>query len=455
MKGPEVSHVTSVLSAYIAGALKNKLPGEVTEKTKHHLLDSLAAMISGSRLKPGRLAIAYARSQGGKREATVLGSRLVTTAVNAAMVNGMLGHADETDDSHHRGQFHPGCGIVPAALAVAERQGRGGAALLKATALGYDVGTRFNLSLGLKKPYGGGHSTHSVGALFGASAAAAALMGFDERRIRYQLAYTAQQASGVQCWARDEEHVEKAFDFGGMGARNGVAAATMVGAGFTGVDDALTGGNNFYTAFGEEPKPAALTGGLGTRFEIMDASIKKWCVGTPIQAALDATTALMAEHKVRAADVEHIEAQLPDDRAHIVDNRTMPDICLQHLLAVTLIDGGLTFEAAHDYGRMSDPTVLALKARIDLVHSAALTKARPPRQAIVKITTRDGRRLTHRTRAVRGRPDNPMNRKEVAQKALELTAPVLSAERARRLIESVWKIERIADATELRPLLQA
>ncbi len=455
MKGAEVSPVTSGLSAYIAGALKNRLAEEVAEKTKHHLLDTLAAMISGSRLKPGRLAITYARSQGGKREATVLGSRFVTTAVSAAMVNGMLAHSDETDDSHLRGQFHPGCGIVPAALAVAERQGREGGALLKAVALGYDIGCRFNLSLGLSKPYGSGHSTHSIGALFGASAAAGALMGFDDRRIRYQLSYTVQQASGVPCWTRDAEHIEKAFDFGGMAARNGVAAATMVAAGFTGVEDALSGRHNFYAAFGEEPAPAALVEGLGARFEIMDASIKKWCVGTPIQAALDAMTALIAGHGLRAADVAHIAAQLPDDRAHIVDNRAMPDICLQHLLAVTLIDGGLTFESAHDYGRMSDPAVLALRDRIELVPSAELTKARPPRQAIIEITTRDGRRLAHRARAVRGGPDNPMSRNEVGEKALELMGPVLGSERARGLIESVWKIERVADATELRPLLQA
>jgi 2-methylcitrate dehydratase PrpD len=118
----------------------------VSEKTKHHVLDTLAAMVSGSRLLPGRKAISYVKSLGGAKEACVVGSRIVTNAVNAALANGMCAHADETDDSHAASLTHPGCGVVPAALAMAEREQRGGAALLRAVALGYDVGCRLTLS---------------------------------------------------------------------------------------------------------------------------------------------------------------------------------------------------------------------------------------------------------------------------------------------------------------------
>ena len=135
------------LSAYIAGALKKPLPKAVAEKTKHHVLDTLAAMVSGSRLLPGKKAISYIKTLGGSKESTVIGSRFVTTAINAALANGMLGHADETDDSHAPSLCHPGCAIVPAALAMAEREQRNGTALLRAVALGYDVGCRVNLSL--------------------------------------------------------------------------------------------------------------------------------------------------------------------------------------------------------------------------------------------------------------------------------------------------------------------
>jgi len=134
------------LSAYIAQALHQPLPSPVVEKTKHHLLDTIAAMLSGSRLLPGKKAISFVRSLGGAKEACVTGSRIVTTAANAALANGMLAHADETDDSHAASLTHPGCGIVPAALAMAERERRNGTALLRAVALGYDVGCRLTLS---------------------------------------------------------------------------------------------------------------------------------------------------------------------------------------------------------------------------------------------------------------------------------------------------------------------
>jgi 2-methylcitrate dehydratase PrpD len=450
-----VSPPMAALSAYVAGALGRRLPEEVAAKTKLHLLDTLAAMLSGARLRPGRLAIAFARGQGGRREAAVAGTRLRTAAINAALANGILAHADETDDSHLAGLFHPGCAVVPAALAVAERQRQSGAALLNAVALGYDVGVRVNLARGLKeRPPRSGHSTHSVGTVFGAAAAAAALLGLDARRARHALSYAAQQASGLTSWSRDEEHVEKAFDFGGMPARNGVTAALIVAAGGSGVDDVLSGPGNFFTAFADAPRPDALADGLGRRYEILDATIKKWCVGSPIQAALDALQALMGRHRLAAGDVAELTVELPDDRAHIVDDRAMPDICVQHLLAVMLLDGTVGFAAAHDYGRMRDRRVRELRARMRLLPNPELTRALPPRQAIVAVRTRDGRELRQRTRAVRGTPANPMHADEVEAKALDLIRPAIGAARAGRLIQAVRGLERVKDCRALGDLVQ-
>jgi 2-methylcitrate dehydratase PrpD len=450
-----LSPVTRELSEYVASALARPLPAEVAEETRHHLLDTLAAMVSGSRLPPGRRAIAYVRAQGGRRQATVVGSRTVTTAIHAALANGMSAHADETDDSHIGGRFHPGCAVVPAALAAAELAERDGASLLGAVALGYDVGARFVMALGLSRAYGRPHSTHSLGGLFGAAAAAGALLGLDARQLRFQLSYAVQQASGLAYWMRDPGHIEKAFDFGGMPARNALAAATMAAAGFTGVEDPLAGPRTFLEAFAEAPRPEALTLGLGSRFEIMQASIKKWPAGAPIQAALDALEALMRQHGIGAGDVARLTVRLPDDRAQLVDDREAPNLCVQHLLAVLLLDGGLGFRAAHDQARMRDPSILALRRRMRLVPDVELARALPPRQAIVEIETPDGRRLERRTREVRGTPDNPMPQAEIEAKALDLLAPVLGAERARALTAQVRQIERLGSVRALRPMLQA
>jgi 2-methylcitrate dehydratase PrpD len=449
-----ISEEMQRLSAYIAAALHAPLSEDVLEKGRHHLLDTIAAMVSGSRLRPGELAISYVRDLGGAPVATVIGADFLTNPVNAALANGIMGHADETDDSHLGGRFHPGCGIVPGALAAAELAGRSGLDLLKAVILGYDIGTRFNLSLGPRKLYAGGHSTHSVGPLFGAAAASAALMRFEAEQVRDLLSYAVQQASGVQCWARDDQHIEKAFDFGGMTARNALSAATMVAAGFTGVDDALSGENNFYTAFANDPRPEELSKGLGTRFEIMQATIKKWCVGSPVQGAIDAVTLLMEQHGLRAGDVDEIVLELPDDRAKLVDNRTMPNINVQHLVALTLVDGGMTFANSHDHQRMADPDLVALRKRIKLIANPELTTALPPRQVILAVRTRDGRELSHRTRAVKGTPDNPMNRTEVVEKALDLVGPIVGREQGEALVSAVIGIETIENVLTLRPLLQ-
>src|SRR5262249_21267924 len=334
-----ISPEIAAVSAYIAATPERPLPAAVEEKTRHHILDTLAAMLSGSRLRAGVLAAGYVGRLGGVKEATVIGTGLLVPAEFAALANGMAGHADETDDSHLGGRFHPGCGIVPAALAVAEHADRSGREFVRAVALGYDIGARLVMSLGYGRPNSNTHSTHSLGTAFGAAAASAALMHCDARQARYVLSYAAQQASGVPYWHRDSEHVEKAFDFGGMGARNGVAGALMVAAGFSGIEDPFTGRNHFYTAFGERPQLAVFAHGLGAHYEIMNASIKKWCVGSPIQSVLDATAALIDQHRLRADDARRIRITMPDDRMHIADNSALPDVCTQYQVAIALLDG--------------------------------------------------------------------------------------------------------------------
>jgi 2-methylcitrate dehydratase PrpD len=443
------------LSAYIARALRRPLPAAVAEKTKHHLLDTLAAMVSGSRLRPGREAIAFARSQGGVREACVVGSRVVASAGNAALANGMLAHADETDDSHSRSQTHPGCGVVAASLAMAERERASGPSLLRAVALGYDVCCRLTQSLNAIEFRAAGHSTHSFGPTFGAAAAAGALARLDARRVRYLLSYAAQQASGISCWMRDEEHIEKAFDFGGMPARNGVAAAAMVAHGFTGLEDVLSGERNFFVAHGRSPDPEELARELGERYEILDTDIKRWAVGSPIQAPLDSLLELIRAHRVRADEVERVVVRVAHLGANTTDNREMPDICMQHLCAVMLLDGTVTFKSSHDEARMRHPKVLALRKRVELVGDDALSKAMPRREGIVEIRLADGRELVHHTKAVRGTPENPMTRAEVEAKALDLLAPVIGKAASEKLCAAIWGLEKIRDARVLRPLLQA
>jgi 2-methylcitrate dehydratase PrpD len=453
VKEDAISPVMRRLSGYIARASRRALPEAVAERTKHHILDTIAAMVSGSRLLPGRKAISYVKTLGGTKETCVVGSRIITSAANAALANGMCAHADETDDSHAPSVMHPGCGIVPAALAVAEKEGRNGEALLRAVALGYDVATRLTMSLNAFRFREDGLSTHSYGPTFGAAAAAGSIAKLDERQARYLLSYAAQQASGISCWMRDEEHIEKAFDFGGMPARNGVTAATMVAQGFSGVDDVFSGERNFFVAHGRPADPEALVRGLGEDYEIMRTNIKRWSVGSPIQAPLDSLAILIKEHGVKAEQVEKLTIRVAHRDKNTTDNRPMPDINMQHMCAVMLMDGTVTFKSSHDEKRFRDRKVLEFRKKIDLQGDDALTRTMPARQAIVEITLRDGRSLRHHTVAVRGTAENPMTRDEVDAKSYDLLAPVIGKARARRLCDVVWKLEGVSDVRKLRPLL--
>jgi 2-methylcitrate dehydratase PrpD len=443
------------LSAYISRARRKPLPPAVMEKAKHHLLDTVAAMVSGSRLLAGERAISYVRSLGGTKEACVIGSRIVTSAANAALANGMLAHADETDDSHPGSYTHPGCGIVPAALAMAEREGRSGMALLRAVALGYDVGCRLTMALSAGEFHQDGHATHSFGPMFGAAAAAGSLCELDQREVRYLLSYTSQQASGLSCWMRDAEHTEIAFDMGGMPARNGVTAAAMVAHGFTGVADVFSGERSFFHAYGRAPKAGELARELGVTYEIMHADIKRWSVGSPIQAALDSILALKRDFGIRAEDVDRLVVRISHQGVGTVDDRATPNVNMQHMCALALLDGDVTFQSSHDLGRMREPAVLALRRRVSLVGDDALSKALPRREAIVEITLRGGRQRMLHTRTVRGTSLNPMTRAEVEAKACDLLAPVLGKARARKLCNAVWNIEMTKDVRDLRPLLRA
>jgi 2-methylcitrate dehydratase PrpD len=261
------------------------------------------------------MAIRFARSQGGVAEATVLATDITTSAINAALVNGMFAHADETDDFEPVTKAHPGSAVVPAALAMAERDGRSGAELLAAVALGYDVGCRFLMALGPGLVRAGHRSAEGTSSTFGAVAAAASLARLDETGMRYALSYAAQQVSGIWSWVRDAEHVEKAFDFSGMGARNGVTAAIMVQMGFTGVWDVLDGEHNALQALSPDPKPEEMVAGLGSRFFVTESAIKSFSVGYPIQSPLDAFLTLVREHGLSASNVESIVVRLPEDGA--------------------------------------------------------------------------------------------------------------------------------------------
>src|SRR5436190_13435017 len=449
---PATSNLMSMLSTYMSEAASRKLPEEIVEKTKQVILDTVAAMISGAELPPGKFAIQFARAYKGEKIATVAASNVVCGPIEAAMANGMLAHSDETDDTHSFSQSHPGCSVVPAALATGEQFGIDGTRFLRAVTLGYDIGPRVTATLG-RLPYMADthRSTHSLSGTFGSAAAAGCAANLNAQQMRWLLSYTAQQASGLASWQRDTDHIEKAFDFGGMPARNGVTAALLVQAGGTGVDDVFSGADNFFQAFLPKNDAALIIEKLGERYEVTRTSLKKWTTGSPIQAVLDALVNLQKRNSFSPDDVKQVLVRVATNEAAIVNNREIPDISLQHLVAVMLIDKTVSFKSAHDVARMKDAAVLRQRAKVQLIPDEELEKRMPQREAIVDVVLNGDRRLTEHVEAVRGTFDNPMPPEEVVEKARDLIAPVLGAPTTTKLIDAVFSLENLKSIRDLRP----
>jgi 2-methylcitrate dehydratase PrpD len=296
-------------------------------------------------------------------------------------------------------------------------------------------------------------SSHAYGPLFGAGYAAGSLLGFDAERFAILLNYLAQEASGLTTWRLDRRHTLKSYVFGGMPAGNGVKCAALVRAGFTGGGDALDLGNrNLLDAICPNPRPEVLVEGLGCARAVMQTDIKKYPVGYPIASPLAALEAIIASRPFRPADVTELRVYYNEDWYKVVgDESRMPDVNLRYCLAITLLDGRLAFEAAHDADRMQAPDVVALGARIRFL---------PPQPHLDRFAVRievdvDGTTLAaEQDRYVPGRTENPLSPREVHDKATELMAPVIGGANTRAAIALVEGIDTLPDVRRLLECLR-
>jgi 2-methylcitrate dehydratase PrpD len=322
-------------------------------------------------------------------------------------------------------------------------------------ALGYDIGPRVTMTLGgLPYQMETHRASHSIAGTFGAAAAAGCAASLNAQQMRWLLDYASQQAAGIAAWQRDTDHIEKSLVFAGMPARNGVTAALLVQLGGTGVDDVFSGADSFLMAFNAQANPEKLIEKLGQRYEVTRTNIKKWTVGSPIQAPLDAMVNLRKRRPFETDQVEKVIVRVATSEAKTVNNREMPDICIQHMVAVMLLDKTASFAAAHDKPRMKDPAVLRERAKVQLVPDEELERKYPKRESIVEVSLKDGTKLTERVDDVRGTVDNPMTREEVVTKCRDLMTPLLGIEKCSKLIERVLDLEHLKKIQELRPLLQ-
>ena len=248
--------LTAALAEFIAGFAPEDLPAAIAVRTLEVVLDGSGCLLAAANpaWPTGRLIADFARDQGGRAEASVVGQGFRTGVAHAALTNGTMGYACDFEPHHPTAILHPIAVMLPVALAISQRTSAGGRRLLAAVALGCEVEYRMSMALRPAAQYALGFHPSAVCGGFGAAAAAAWLLGLDPDGVGRALGLAACQASGLMAWESDPSEHARPFQMG-MAARNGVTAALLAAAGFGGPRQVFDHGQ--HRVQGLQPRAAA------------------------------------------------------------------------------------------------------------------------------------------------------------------------------------------------------
>jgi 2-methylcitrate dehydratase PrpD len=451
--------VIEQLSAYVATESFDKLPEATVRAARGAILDTLGVMLAGSAEVTAARVRALITHRRGSEEATIVGTALRSSVEDAALANGTAAHALDYDDVQASLSGHPSAPILPAVLALAERQHASGTALVTAFVVGVEIESKLGRALNPALYERGWHATSVLGVL-GAAAAAAKLLGFSAERTVRALAIAASMASGIKAnFGTDCKPLHA-----GHAARCGVEAALLAEAGFTGNPRALEHVDGFGATYGAGSPPAwdLATAGLGAPHEVADPGIgvKRFPACASTHQALDATLALAEEHVLDAAAVEAVECAVHYLAPHQLiygraETALQGKFSMPYCVAVALLDRTVGLAQFTDE-RVRRADVQALMPRIRMVvHPEQTTRdCLPTRFSEVTITLRDGRRLVRRVRIAKGQPQDPLTEAQLTAKFRDAAGRVLSAERLEAVLAAVAALETLADAGDLARLLR-
>jgi|HigsolmetaAR201D_1030396.scaffolds.fasta_scaffold04194_4 2-methylcitrate dehydratase PrpD len=444
---------SDALAEYISKSQTAAIPDDIRELARRHILDTLAAIVACRDLQASEVARKFVATYGaGSNAAPILGTRDRGAVLDAILASGMIAHAAEINDFCPSAFTQPGASIIPVTLCLGDMRGTSGESFLRAVLVGYEITCRLPKALGIVNLRNAVLANHSVGPLFGSAAAAASLIRLPREKLIHVFSYCVQQASGSWHWLRDVEHIEKAFVFGGMPGRRGAECALMVEMGFTGIGDPFTGtpgwlNSSMFKGPDSDFNPSYLTEKLGERFEMPLVAYKRYPVGGPTQPAIELLLKLIEE--VRPDRIKHIRIEMPG-RTDAFANAQMPALNLPYLCSIILTDGKLDFVAAQSRERfLNDTKIHALMRNVEVVHDP--NQEAEPRVESARLIVRldDGSRIERFLDHVKGFPAHPFDREDVEEKALELMSPHLGKEQARKVCDTVWRLESVSNVREI------
>jgi 2-methylcitrate dehydratase PrpD len=438
---------TRRLAEFVVGTRLDDVPAATIHEAKRGILDNLGVAL-GAADDPGvAIARRVALELGGNSQATLWADGRQTSVTQAALVNGIMSHILDYDDTHLPTILHPSGTLVCAAVPLAEREQASGRDLLAAYLLGFEVEARVSLAVYPEHYDVGWHITGTAGTL-GAAAAAARLLHLDAERTVWALGAAVTQASGLRemfgsmCKSL---HVGKA-------ASNGLLAALLAREGYTSSDTPIEGRRGFGAVLSTGFRVAELTDGLGERWEVHRNGFKPYACGVVTHPAIDGARRLRAMGYEPGA-VARIDAYVHPLVLELC-GKTEPRVGLEgkfsisHCIAMGFLEDAAG-PAQFTDAMVNRPDAVALRRKVNATADPTLPEA----QARLVLHQPDGRPVEIFVEAATGTLENPITDADLAAKFRALAAPVIGRASAEQLVETVWALERLADVRELVSLL--
>jgi len=461
---PKIQGPTEVLVKYLTNLTYDDLPAEVVDKVKLCVYDYIGHTVYACGERPANILCATSYELGGNEQATTIGYGFRTNVVQAALINGTMGHMTELDDTHLGSSSHPGDSIIPAALAVAEKCKNNGKEIIAAIAAGYEIAIRAGVSVMPSHYDLGWHPSGTVNT-FGAAIAAGKLLGLSVWQMRHAVGLAGALTSGNFAHV-PERGMAKDFNTG-RAAASGVYAAIIAQRGFTGSSDFFENDRGgFCRLYAREADLSKLTNKLGQEFKIMEVAHKPYTACRHAHGAIDATLQIVEEENIKPEEVNKINVRINATGAKFVDDK-MPWLeekgyygsrfSAQFNVAVALLEGreGLMNLIDKQYVRnkLDDPKV---RKYIDLIGNIIWDKEIDefPKSwaTIVEIETPRGS-FSRRVDYPKGEPQCPLTIDEMKAKFKRLvTAAGLSPEQERKLTSEIFKLETLSEVDEIMSL---
>jgi 2-methylcitrate dehydratase PrpD len=445
------------LATWAASVDPAALAPSVVHAAKRCVLDAVACALAGADMPWVERVLAVARAQASAGRAAVLGRADRLSAPLAALVNGTAVHALDYDDDP--AACHIGAVVIPVSLALGQALRAVPARVIAAVILGYDVTTRIGEAIDADLLYQKGYHPTSVCGVFGAAAAAAYLHGLDAATTTHALGIAGSFSSGNMEFLADGAMTKRLQP--GKAAHDGILAAELAHAGFTGPRTILDGRYGLWR-YTETRDDERFTRGLGTRFAVEEVFVKKHasCLGNA--PALDGVLELMQAHRIAPAQIRSIRvgvrvstlAMVGEPREIRVRPQTMLDaqMSLPYSLAVAILDGEAGI-AQFAPDRLRDPRIIGLAERIHVYAHPELASAKAGNlTSYLDLDTTDGRHFAERLETYRGHPRTPMTDEEMETKFRGCASLRIAAERVSAASEAIWNLDKLAD---LGPVLAA